>query len=229
MESRAEFNLTEEIEVWRLILSKKPGLTGDNIKELQSHLLDEMDHLQEIGLSKEESFFIAQKRIGSLDQLADEFNKVNKKEYFQSKVLPYLIGILLFVAFMNTTELLTNTFTLIGGAIGIDNSYLSWFTIGILTFLTLLIFVLSYGAYKRDKLNIKRIKNIPLLVTFVIISKGLIVIFLPFLSRSIDMANWGLIHMNLSVYKLSLIVIFLTMCCIFHYSSKQEERMKVVE
>jgi len=57
-----------------------------------------------LGLSIEESLLIAKKRIGNVEDLTTEFGKVNKEVYFRNRIIPYLKGILLFMAFLTTTD-----------------------------------------------------------------------------------------------------------------------------
>lgn len=229
MESRTEFNIEQNIEEWKSALSGNPNMTADNINELESHLLDEITGLQKSGLNEEESFLIAQKRMGSIDNLINEFNKVNRKVYFRNKILPYLNGILLFFTFITITELFMTTSILITQKIGINDSYLNLVSIAILIFLTIVLFVFIYFRYKNDRLNIGMLKNIPLLVAIIIISKILSFSSLPLLTKSIDISNFAMLQMNLNIYKLSLIVIVLAASCIVFYSSKKENKIKIAE
>ena len=67
MENRTEFNLENNIQKWKAILTKKNNLTKSNIIELENHLIDLIDDLESKGLNEEESFIIAKKRIGKTE------------------------------------------------------------------------------------------------------------------------------------------------------------------
>jgi len=70
------FNLTSEINNWQQSI-RTGALTEDDIEELTSHLYDEIEDLQSKGLSDEEAFMIALKRIGHTKEIEDEYDKLN--------------------------------------------------------------------------------------------------------------------------------------------------------
>ena len=92
MENRTEFNLTNSIEVWKSELSRKANMTMDNIDELESHLLDLISDLESKGLNKEESFLIARKRIGRIDDISIEYDKINNFSIINSTISSILIS-----------------------------------------------------------------------------------------------------------------------------------------
>ena len=47
MENRTEFNLENNIQKWKSILTKKNNLTKSNIIELENHLIDLIDDLEQ--------------------------------------------------------------------------------------------------------------------------------------------------------------------------------------
>ena len=229
MESRTEFSLNKNIENWKSALSENPNFTTDNINELESHLLDEIAGLHKLGLNEEESFLIAQKRIGNIENLICEFSKVNKNVFLRNKALPYLRGILLFFAFITITELFVTASILIFQKIGINDSNLNSVSIALLISLTFGLFVIIYFQYKKNRINMGSLKNIPLLVLIIIISKILSFVSLPLLAQSINISNYNMILINLSIYKLSLVVIVLAVSCLVFYSSKKENKIRIAE
>lgn len=76
MENTTKFDLEKSISLWKYQLSENQNMTNDNIIELESHIHDEIENLQNLGLSEEESFLIAEKRIGKIESLAIEYSKV---------------------------------------------------------------------------------------------------------------------------------------------------------
>lgn len=76
MES-SNFNLRESVDNYILLIQNQGVLTGSDVKELTNHLLDATDELRKGGLSEEEAFIIASKRLGSEEILTQEYAKVN--------------------------------------------------------------------------------------------------------------------------------------------------------
>jgi hypothetical protein len=76
MES-ANFNLQQSIDDYIRQISNQGGITSSDAKELSTHLYDETEDLQKHGLSEEEGFFIACKRLGNKELLTQEYSKVN--------------------------------------------------------------------------------------------------------------------------------------------------------
>ncbi len=94
------FSLEEEISIWRRTINEHEAFTSDDIAELEDHLRAEFDILTSApSLTEAEAFWIACRRIGSLPELALEFNKVNRKSIwigrFQWMLLGYLFVSLL--------------------------------------------------------------------------------------------------------------------------------------
>lgn len=71
------FNIKQAIENYVDCINGKGSLTESDKNELTSHLYDSAESLIKLGLNEEESFLIASKRIGKVDQIAKEYNKVN--------------------------------------------------------------------------------------------------------------------------------------------------------
>lgn len=69
MERTAEFNLNHSISSWRNRLWASGNYSQEDLDELASHLVDEMDGLREKGLIEEEQFLLATHRLGSTSTL----------------------------------------------------------------------------------------------------------------------------------------------------------------
>jgi hypothetical protein len=87
------YDLETAIEKWRAELSQSPAFKQENLNELESHLRDSVARLQGAGLSSEESFLIATRRIGQGGALEKEFGKMNRKAVWLQRVLWMLIGV----------------------------------------------------------------------------------------------------------------------------------------
>jgi hypothetical protein len=73
-----QFDLNAAILGWRDKLRQSSQFRAENLAELESHLRDAVVRLQGVELSEEEAFLIATRRVGSVEQLASEFEKVNR-------------------------------------------------------------------------------------------------------------------------------------------------------
>ena len=73
-----QFDLNAAVLDWRDKLKQTSQFRAENLAELESHLRDSVARLQGQELSEEEAFLIATRRIGSVEQLATEFEKVNR-------------------------------------------------------------------------------------------------------------------------------------------------------
>lgn len=92
MEPTNPFNLSKAIETWQMDLRFQGNLPEDDIKELHSHLLDEIDCLIKKGLSGEESYWIAQKRMGNIKILGEEFQKIQPYHHTYKGLLIVIIS-----------------------------------------------------------------------------------------------------------------------------------------
>lgn len=77
METPAPFDLNRAIQQWRRELAQSPALSGKSCEELESHLRESTANLQCNGLTSEEAFLIAKRRLGSAPELEAEFKKVH--------------------------------------------------------------------------------------------------------------------------------------------------------
>lgn len=92
MQSENSFDLNRSIRQWRENLGYSPAFQRENLDELEAHLRDSMATLQARGLSAEEAFLVAMKRIGNSDTLADEFAAVNQRAVLFDRMLWVLAG-----------------------------------------------------------------------------------------------------------------------------------------
>ena len=93
METTTAFDLNQTIQRWRENLAHSPVLRSEDLAELESHLRDSVAGLQACGLTTDEAFLVASRRIGKADSLETEFGKVNHGTLWLDRVLWMLIGL----------------------------------------------------------------------------------------------------------------------------------------
>lgn len=77
------FDLEMQIDSWTDHLRAHGNFTEADIRELESHLREEIDDLMSAGLTPDESFLISVKRLGNLDAISHEFAKVNTENLWK--------------------------------------------------------------------------------------------------------------------------------------------------
>jgi hypothetical protein len=92
METTTSFDLNRAIQLWRENLAQSPAFRSENLNELESHLGDSIAAWQTHGLSAEEAFLIATRRIGKGGSLESEFGKVNKSAIWLDRLFWMVIG-----------------------------------------------------------------------------------------------------------------------------------------
>lgn len=80
--------LSTLIADWRTSLTEDPALTPDDVDELQSHLEDEIETLRSVGLSDDEAFLIATRRLSADTRLADQFERAHSERAWARLDLP---------------------------------------------------------------------------------------------------------------------------------------------
>jgi hypothetical protein len=86
MENQTRFNLNAALENWRQELAGQLNLTSDDRRELETHLRDAVAGFQQRGLNDEESFWLARRRVGQPQQLAEEFAKADPAKVWRERV-----------------------------------------------------------------------------------------------------------------------------------------------
>ncbi|MFD2160790.1 permease prefix domain 1-containing protein [Paradesertivirga mongoliensis] len=71
------FNLKQSVDNYIGFIKNQGSITNSDAAELSAHLYDATDSLINRGLSEEEAFIIACKRLGNEDVLTQEYSKVN--------------------------------------------------------------------------------------------------------------------------------------------------------
>src|SRR5688572_14887365 len=70
-------SLETQIAEWRAYVANAPGVNGTDVDELEDHLRHQIAELSAAGLTPDEGFLIAVKRLGDLDGLSREFAREN--------------------------------------------------------------------------------------------------------------------------------------------------------
>lgn len=85
--SDAEAGFEDQIAQWREFILKRRGVTAADADELESHLRDQAADLQASGLSPDEAFLVAVKRLGAQDEISREFARVHSGRLWKQLVL----------------------------------------------------------------------------------------------------------------------------------------------
>jgi hypothetical protein len=87
MTTSADQPLEEQIAQWRAYLRRRQAVHGPDVEELEGHLRDQLTALTESGLTGDEAFLVAVKRMGSLDALSREFARAHSERLWKQLVI----------------------------------------------------------------------------------------------------------------------------------------------
>jgi hypothetical protein len=76
-----------QIAEWRAYVAKAPAVDGRDVDELEAHLRDQIAELAAGGLTADEAFLVAVKRMGDLDTLSREFAREHSGRLWKQLVL----------------------------------------------------------------------------------------------------------------------------------------------
>jgi hypothetical protein len=76
-----------QIAEWRAYVAKAPAVNGRDVDELDAHLRDQIAELDAAGLTADEAFLVAVKRMGDLDTLSREFAREHRGRLWKQLVL----------------------------------------------------------------------------------------------------------------------------------------------
>ena len=76
-----------QIAEWRAYVANAPAVNGHDVDELEDHLRHEIAELTEAGLTPDEGFLVAVKRMGHLDALSREFAREHSGRLWKQLVL----------------------------------------------------------------------------------------------------------------------------------------------
>lgn len=170
------FTIGQAIENWKHDLRQKQTLTESDIEELESHLQEEIERLTPLGLSEEEAFIIATRRIGDTSQMAAEFAKVNTAAIWKVRFFWMLAGIFVL-------RILTGLSTFVSELFLPIESYFHWFgwfgagifhsvLYGIFLIISLLVFYFSVTKIPFGRRILKLSPIAAILIIWLILEAG---------------------------------------------------------
>jgi hypothetical protein len=80
-------SVESQIAEWRAYVAKAPAVNGHDVDELEGHLRDQIAELDAAGLTADEAFLVAVKRMGDLDALSREFAREHSGRLWKQLVL----------------------------------------------------------------------------------------------------------------------------------------------
>ena len=93
METPTSFDLDRALAQWRESLQNLGGFRAEELQELESHLRESISVQHARGLSIQESFMIAVRRLGSEQQLSEEYAKANPQRIWTDRALWMVAGV----------------------------------------------------------------------------------------------------------------------------------------
>ena len=87
MHARSSDSLEAQIEQWRSYLRGRQAIRPVDVAELEDHLRDEVAALRGAGLSENEAFLVAVKRMGALDAISNEFAREHSERLWKQLVI----------------------------------------------------------------------------------------------------------------------------------------------
>jgi magnesium-transporting ATPase (P-type) len=150
MENRTETNIHQLVKNWKAEFQAKSEISKDNIEELESHLLDEIEALTQKELTETEAFLVAKHSIGDREEVLKEYRKVNKWSYFLHNIKPFILGALLYAVLKS----LISNFIIYSNLVAIEFNYYDVNLVSIVSSILIFSLVLiAFMHYKKFKLK----------------------------------------------------------------------------
>src|ERR671919_772419 len=80
-------SVESKIAEWRAYVATAPGVNGHDVDELEDHLRHQIADLNAAGLTADEAFLVAVKRMGDLDVLSREFAREHSGRLWKQLML----------------------------------------------------------------------------------------------------------------------------------------------
>ena len=80
-------SVESQIAEWRAYVANAPGVNGQDVDELEDHLRQQITELNAAGLTADEGFLIAVKRLGDVNSLSREFAREHSDRLWKQLVL----------------------------------------------------------------------------------------------------------------------------------------------
>ncbi len=140
--------LDRSIAEWRRLMSVQSTCAKADAAELEDHLREEITGLQQVGLSEDEAFLVASRRLGTPASLGKEFAKVNPSVLWGHRLgvaaivlLCYFLGTFLFSFCSKASALLSLRLGMSGYEAGISGVVIATLFVGGLAY----VLVRRYG------------------------------------------------------------------------------------
>ena len=144
-------NMDSQIAEWRAYVAHAPALNGHDVDELEDHLRHQIAELNAAGLTDDEAFLVAVKRMGDMDTVSREFAREHSDRLWKQllgpaeEALPVPSGWLEALLFAAAAAVVIELARLIAGFPG---EHPTWFTRNLSLFV--LPFLAAYFARKRQ-------------------------------------------------------------------------------
>jgi hypothetical protein len=86
MEHQTGFDLNSALIAWKQEMAGQPGVTADNVRELETHLWEAFDTFRGQGLNEAEAFANARRQLGSVEEVGVEFARANPVVLWRERV-----------------------------------------------------------------------------------------------------------------------------------------------
>jgi hypothetical protein len=80
-------SVESQISEWRAYVANAAGVNGHDVDELEDHLRHQIAELDAVGLTADEAFLVAVKRMGDLDALSREFAREHSGRLWKQLIL----------------------------------------------------------------------------------------------------------------------------------------------
>src|SRR5215208_82857 len=80
-------SLEEQIDRWRSYLRRRQAIHSVDVAELEDHLREQVGVLVDAGLTTDEAFLVAVKRLGDLDALSREFAREHSERLWKQLIV----------------------------------------------------------------------------------------------------------------------------------------------
>lgn len=119
-------DLEQKIHNWKAGFTSLPALRQADVEELEQHVRDALPSLILAGLSAEEAFLIATRRVGAPAAIEREFAKVNGSHVWSQRVFWIIVGALGYVVcrlVIGAAASVTQALVAVAGGTGTDMGY----------------------------------------------------------------------------------------------------------
>lgn len=118
--------MSEQLDNWRNELYASGNFNREELNELESHLIDEMDHVKVSSLTEKEKMLVAEHRLGSVNVLNKAYSK---KSWISQTHLSWSLQMLMaYFIFREVVMLMTYTAADMIDTIGITSSIFKYST-----------------------------------------------------------------------------------------------------